>query len=59
MISDDFSEPQRIKAFELFTKDMVGLILDLGWEPKAEHGTGRAMAPFVEAQFGSDLYPNN
>jgi D-lactate dehydrogenase len=56
MISDDFSEPKRIKAFELFTKDMVDLILDLGGNLKAEHGTGRAMAPFVEAQFGSDLY---
>ena len=27
MVSDDFSNPLRIKAFESFTKDMVALIL--------------------------------
>jgi len=55
MISDDFSQPQRIAAFENFTKDMVALILGLGGNLKAEHGTGRAMASFVEAQFGPEL----
>jgi len=56
MISDDFSEPKRIKAFENFTRDMVDLVLELGGNLKAEHGTGRAMAPFVEAQFGKELF---
>ena len=56
MVSDDFSNPLRIKAFESFTKDMVALILGFEGNLKAEHGTGRAMAPFVEAQFGQELY---
>ena len=55
MISDDFSQPHRIAAFEGFTKDLVDLVLGLGGNLKAEHGTGRAMAPFVEAQFGPEL----
>ena len=55
MISDDFSTPERIQAFEGFTIDMVDLVLGLGGNLKAEHGTGRAMASFVEAQFGAEL----
>ena len=56
MISDDFSSPERVSIFEAFTAEMVDLILALGGNLKAEHGTGRAMAPFVERQFGSELY---
>ncbi len=56
MVSDDFSNPLRIKAFESFTEDMVALVLGFEGNLKAEHGTGRAMAPFVEAQFGQELY---
>ena len=56
MIADDFDSDQRVAAFRDFTADMVQLILDLGGNLKAEHGTGRAMAPFVEAQFGAELF---
>lgn len=56
MISDDFSNPERVRVFESFTEEMVALILGLGGNLKAEHGTGRAMAPFVERQFGPELY---
>ena len=56
MISDDFSNQARVAVFEKFTKAMVELILSLGGNLKAEHGTGRAMAPFVVDQFGEDLY---
>jgi D-lactate dehydrogenase len=34
---------------------MVDLVLGLGGTLKAEHGTGRIMAPFVERQYGADL----
>ncbi len=34
---------------------MVDLVLGLGGTLKAEHGTGRIMAPFVEQQYGADL----
>ncbi|MFC7456074.1 FAD-binding and (Fe-S)-binding domain-containing protein [Brachybacterium sp. GCM10030267] len=41
---------------EAFTEDMAELVLDHGGNLKAEHGTGRVMAPFVERQYGPELY---
>ncbi len=56
MISDDFASKERIDTFKGFTDRMVEIVLGLGGNLKAEHGTGRAMAPFVERQFGPELY---
>ncbi|MGO1600055.1 MAG: FAD-binding and (Fe-S)-binding domain-containing protein, partial [Brachybacterium sp.] len=41
---------------EAFTEDMAELVLGHGGNLKAEHGTGRVMAPFVERQYGPALY---
>ena len=41
---------------EAFTEDMADLVLGHGGNLKAEHGTGRVMAPFVERQYGPALY---
>ncbi|MDN5685257.1 MAG: FAD-binding oxidoreductase [Brachybacterium sp.] len=41
---------------EAFTQDMAELVLGHGGNLKAEHGTGRVMAPFVERQYGPELY---
>lgn len=41
---------------EAFTEDMVELVLGHGGNLKAEHGTGRVMAPFVERQYGPALH---
>src|SRR5699024_7756400 len=41
---------------EAFTEDMADLVLGHGGKLKAEHGTGRVMAPFVERQYGPALY---
>ena len=35
---------------------MVDAVLDRGGTLKAEHGTGRVMAPFVRRQYGDELY---
>ena len=35
---------------------MVDLVLGQGGSLKAEHGTGRVMAPYVRRQFGDELY---
>ena len=40
-----------LDRFSRFTEDMVTLILDQGGSLKAEHGTGRMMAPFVRRQY--------
>ncbi|MFC0676025.1 FAD-binding and (Fe-S)-binding domain-containing protein, partial [Brachybacterium hainanense] len=42
--------------FGAFTEDMVDLVLGHGGNLKAEHGTGRAMAPYVERQYGPMLH---
>jgi D-lactate dehydrogenase len=39
-----------------FTQDMVDLVLEQGGSLKAEHGTGRMMAPYVRRQYGDELY---
>ncbi|HEU5268705.1 MAG TPA: FAD-binding and (Fe-S)-binding domain-containing protein, partial [Jatrophihabitans sp.] len=45
-----------LHRFAEFTEDMVDLVLANGGNLKAEHGTGRIMAPFVRRQYGDELY---
>ncbi|MBB5639954.1 D-lactate dehydrogenase [Cryobacterium roopkundense] len=56
MLTDDFGSPVGLERFSKFTEDLVDLVLAEGGSLKAEHGTGRVMAPYVERQFGSELY---
>ena len=56
MLTDSFSEKGALDRYERFTDDMVDLILSREGTLKAEHGTGRVMAPFVERQYGTELY---
>jgi D-lactate dehydrogenase len=56
MLSERLGEPGGVDRYRAFTDDMVELILGLGGSLKAEHGTGRIMAPFVRRQYGDELY---
>jgi D-lactate dehydrogenase len=56
MLNERFSEPASLTRYEAFTADMVDLVLAQDGNLKAEHGTGRMMAPYVERQYGRDLY---
>ncbi|WP_245306480.1 FAD-binding and (Fe-S)-binding domain-containing protein [Acidipropionibacterium timonense] len=56
LVLEDFREQRGLDRYERFTEDMVGLVLSAEGTLKAEHGTGRIMAPFVERQYGPDLY---
>ncbi len=56
LVTEDFAGPESLKRYEDFTEDMVQLVLDKQGTLKAEHGTGRIMAPFVRRQYGDDLY---
>ncbi|MDO4411659.1 FAD-binding and (Fe-S)-binding domain-containing protein [Cutibacterium sp.] len=56
LVLEDFRERKGLDRYERFTEDMVTLVLNAHGTLKAEHGTGRIMAPFVERQYGSDLY---
>ncbi|WP_328808048.1 FAD-binding and (Fe-S)-binding domain-containing protein [Nonomuraea antri] len=46
----------RLRRYADFTEDMVEAVLSRGGTLKAEHGTGRVMAPFVRRQYGDELY---
>lgn len=56
MITDRFDTAEGQERLARFTDDLVELVLDRGGVLKAEHGTGRAMAPFVHRQYGDTLY---
>lgn len=56
MLSERLGEQSGVDRYRAFTDDMVELILGLGGSLKAEHGTGRIMAPFVRRQYGDELY---
>ncbi|WP_131103864.1 FAD-binding and (Fe-S)-binding domain-containing protein [Ornithinimicrobium sufpigmenti] len=56
MLNERFTDPLALQRYAEFTEDMVELVLARGGTLKAEHGTGRIMAPFVERQYGPELY---
>ncbi|MCW4457461.1 FAD-binding and (Fe-S)-binding domain-containing protein [Microbacterium sp. MPKO10] len=56
MLNERFDDPASVARYERFTDDLVALVLDQRGSLKAEHGTGRIMAPFVRRQYGDELY---
>lgn len=57
VVSQGFADPADIERYRAFIADLVALVVGRhDGVLKAEHGTGRNMAPFVEAEWGPDLY---
>ncbi|WP_457099743.1 FAD-binding and (Fe-S)-binding domain-containing protein [Microbacterium sp. P5_E9] len=56
MLTDRFEGDASMGRFTGFTEQLVDLVLAAGGNLKAEHGTGRVMAPFVRRQYGDELY---
>ncbi|GAB3795730.1 FAD-binding and (Fe-S)-binding domain-containing protein [Humibacter antri] len=56
LVNERFDGPAAIERYRAFTEQMVELVLSQGGTLKAEHGTGRIMAPFVRRQYGDELY---
>ena len=56
MLNEDFEQPSLVGRYLAFTNEMVDLVLGQGGTLKAEHGTGRIMAPYVRRQYGDELY---
>ena len=56
MLTDGFSAKDELDRYSAFTEDMVDVVLGEGGSLKAEHGTGRVMAPYVRRQYGDELY---
>ena len=56
MLTDRFASRNELARYAAFTEDMVDVVLGEGGSLKAEHGTGRVMAPFVRRQYGEELH---
>lgn len=56
LLSERFDEASGLLRYRKFSRDLAREVLKRGGILKAEHGTGRAMAPFVRAQYGDELY---
>ncbi|MGE4290633.1 MAG: FAD-binding and (Fe-S)-binding domain-containing protein [Desulfovibrio sp.] len=50
------NNPEEIRKIALVIDEVADIVLSLGGALKAEHGTGRAVAPFVLREWGDDLY---
>ncbi|KJL46592.1 putative FAD-linked oxidoreductase [Microbacterium hydrocarbonoxydans] len=55
LLNERFDDPSSVERYRRFTDDLVDLVLGQGGSLKAEHGTGRIMAPFVRRQYGDEL----
>ncbi|KAM9862768.1 hypothetical protein ACI1US_01343 [Leucobacter sp. BZR 635] len=56
MLTDRFEGEAALGRLSGFTDELVAAVLGAEGNLKAEHGTGRAMAPFVRQQYGDELY---
>lgn len=55
LLTERFDTPEGVTRYATVTEEIVELVLAHGGTLKAEHGTGRIMAPFVERQYGPEL----
>lgn len=57
LVNQAFDTPEQIQFFDKFLREMVGIVSGkYDGSLKAEHGTGRNMAPFVETEWGAEAY---
>ena len=57
VITQSFNDQAAIDQYARFIDDVVKLVVErYDGTLKGEHGTGRNMAPFVEAEWGADAY---
>lgn len=57
VITQSFNDRAAVEQYARFMDDMVDVVVKrYDGALKAEHGTGRNMAPFVETEWGSDAY---
>jgi len=57
VITQSFNDQRVIDQYSRFIDDVVELVVNrYDGALKAEHGTGRNMAPFVETEWGADAY---
>lgn len=57
VFTQGFNNPEEIARYQAFMEDVTQLVaVEFSGSLKAEHGTGRNMAPFVELEWGADAY---
>jgi D-lactate dehydrogenase len=57
VVSQAFNNKAEIDRYDRFLREVVVLVIDkYSGSLKAEHGTGRNMAPFVQTEWGKDAY---
>jgi D-lactate dehydrogenase len=57
VITQSFNEATEVDRYDKFIRQVVNLVIEkYDGALKAEHGTGRNMAPFVETEWGGEAY---
>ncbi|RZK48215.1 MAG: FAD-binding oxidoreductase [Pedobacter sp.] len=57
VVTQSFDTPAEIARYDAFIQEVVVLVVQkYKGALKAEHGTGRNMAPFVETEWGPEIY---
>lgn len=57
VVTQAFDSAAEVQQYDLFIREVVQLVTGkYGGALKAEHGTGRNMAPFVATEWGPDIY---
>lgn len=57
VFTQSFNDPAEVARYSAFMEELAQLVaVDYGGSLKAEHGTGRNMAPYVELEWGSEAY---
>ncbi len=57
VVTQSFNEQHEIERYDAFIRDVVSFVVEkYNGTLKAEHGTGRNMAPFVETEWGGEAY---
>ncbi|MCU1717475.1 FAD-binding and (Fe-S)-binding domain-containing protein [Pseudomonas sp. 5P_3.1_Bac2] len=57
VFTQGFDTPAQVARYAAFMDDVAQLVaVEFGGALKAEHGTGRNMAPYVELEWGHDAY---
>ena len=59
IITPNLNDEKESQAFGEFMEAMVDSVIALQGSTKAEHGTGRMIAPFVEKEWGAKAYTIN
>ena len=57
VVTQAFDTPAEVARYDQFINDVVALVVTkYAGALKAEHGTGRNMSPFVETEWGREIY---